>query len=234
MQTLLTFISSADQCQYLPDQEWRFEYHIVADATASEYGDRLRAGWRRFGFSLFRPACDHCTQCHSLRVPVATFRPDRSQRRAWTSNNGAVTLSIGTPSDGRENRALYDKFHSHQHETKGWSDGASDYHEMFVANPFPTEEWRYTIEGRLIGVGYVDRVPDGLSLIYFFHDPDERARSIGTFNILTALDVARRAGLRFVYLGYYVKGCRSLEYKGRFQPNETLSRGKVWVPFLNR
>ena len=234
MQTLLTFISSADQCQYLPDQEWRFEYHIVADATAGEYGDRLRAGWRRFGFSLFRPACDQCTRCHSLRVPVATFRPDRSQRRAWTGNSDAVTLSIGTPSDGRENRALYDKFHLHQHETQGWSEGASDYHEMFVANPFPTEEWRYTIDGRLIGVGYVDRVRDGLSLIYFFHDPDERARSIGTFNVLTALDVARRAGLRFVYLGYYVEGCRSLEYKGRFQPNETLSGGKMWVPFLKR
>jgi arginine-tRNA-protein transferase len=233
MHTLMTFVSDADRCQYLSDQQWRFEYEIVASATASEYGDRLRNGWRRFGYSLFRPVCDACTRCQSVRVPVAGFSPDRSQRRARKANRDTLLL-VTEPSESLEKRQLFDEFHAYQHESKGWSHGSSDYHEMFVANPLPTEEWCYRVDGRLVGVGYVDRVPDGLSLIYFFHDPRSRDRSLGTFNILTAIDVARAAGLPYVYLGYYVDGCRSLEYKGRFRPNEALRPDGSWQTFLTR
>jgi leucyl-tRNA---protein transferase len=234
MHTLMTFVSEADRCQYLSDQQWRFEYEIVASATPSEYGDRLRNGWRRFGYSLFRPVCDTCMRCQSVRVPVSSFTPDRSQRRAWKANDGTTTLTIGEPSETAEKRQLFDDFHRYQHDSKGWSNGTSDYQEMFVANPFPTEEWCYRIAGRLVGVGYVDRVPDGLSLIYFFHDPQSRDRSLGTFNILRAIEVARAAMLPNVYLGYYVEGCRSLEYKGRFRPNESLRLDGSWQPFLTR
>lgn len=232
MQTLMTFVSQADRCQYLADQQWRFEYEIVAEATPAEYADRLRNGWRRFGYSLFRPVCDHCSRCRSVRVPVASFKPDRSQRRAWKANAGQVALHIGEPAETDEKRSLFEAFHDYQHVAKGWSNGASDYEEMFVANPFPTEEWRYRLGPRLVGVGYVDRVPDGLSLIYYFHDPESRERSLGTYNILVAIDIARKAGLPYVYLGYYVEGCRSLEYKGRFQPNEALQPDGQWRTFL--
>ena len=91
---------------------------------------------------------------------------------------------------------------------------------MFVRNPFPTEEWNYRIGGRLVGVGYVDVLSQGLSAIYFFHDPQEHKRSLGTVNILHIIEAARQRGLPHVYLGYYVKGCRSLEYKTRFRPHE--------------
>jgi arginine-tRNA-protein transferase len=104
---------------------------------------------------------------------------------------------------------------------------------VFVANPFATEEWRYWIDGRLVAVGYVDVLSDGLSAIYFFYDPDERRRSLGTFNVLSIIESARRRGLRWAYLGYYVRGCRSLEYKGLFRPNEVLGSDGAWAPFLS-
>ncbi len=98
-------------------------------------------------------------------------------------------------------------------------------------NPFVTQEWCYYLGEKLVGVGYVDRVPEGLSAIYFFHDPEERQRSLGTFNVLSAVRQAAAWELPHVYLGYYVEGCRSLEYKARFRPNEVIGAGGEWEPF---
>ena len=98
--------------------------------------------------------------------------------------------------------------------------------------PFPIEEWCYYIGDRLLGVGYVDRLPEGLSAIYFFYDPQESHRSLGTFNVLSILREARTSGVPYVYLGYYVEGCRSLEYKARFRPNEILDTDGTWPAFL--
>ena len=101
---------------------------------------------------------------------------------------------------------------------------------MFLTNPFPTEEWSYWVDDKLVGVGYVDALPEGLSAIYYYHEPTEHSRSLGTFNILKIIEAARQRGLPHVYLGYYVKGCRSLEYKARFRPNEILFDGR-WTSF---
>ena len=112
-----------------------------------------------------------------------------------------------------------------------WPLETADYDEMFVDNPFPTEEWCYFLGDQLVAVGYVDRLPDGLSAIYFFYDPAERHRALGTFNILALIAAARERGLPHLYLGYYVAGCRSLEYKARFGPSEILVSSGEWVPF---
>jgi arginine-tRNA-protein transferase len=235
MTSLLVYTPPPSRCGYLPDRNWQLTYEYVADLASDEYQERLRAGWRRFGFSLFRPTCPACTMCRSLRVPVATFRPDRSQRRAAAVNDDEITLVVGSPSVSRDKLDLYDRFHAFQHEHVGWPDHgrerAADYIESFVENPFPTEEWCYFLGDKLVGVGYVDALPEGLSGIYFYHDPEERRRSLGTYNVLRVLREAAARGVPYVYLGYYVDGCRSLEYKGRFRPNEVLTKAG-WRPFL--
>jgi arginine-tRNA-protein transferase len=219
------------RCEYLPDQTARLEYLRVERMTAGEYAEWLRRGWRRFGQVMFRPACAACRQCQSLRVPVASFAPHRTQRRVWKNNVDAVTLAIGEPSPSAGVRELYDRFHWYQQGAKGWPAPQEDGLDGFFPNPFPIEEWRYSVDERLVGVGYVDALPGALSAIYFFYDPDERRRSLGTFNVLSIVEQARRRGLPFVYLGYYVEGCRSLEYKGRFGPNEVLRPDGTWTPF---
>jgi arginine-tRNA-protein transferase len=235
MQSLLVYSSPPGPCGYLPDQTWQLTYELVAGMSAGEYQARLLAGWRRFGHSLFRPACPSCTACRSLRVPVAAFRPDRSQRRALAANAGDVVIRIGTPSATRAKLELHDRYHAFQQSHRGWPEHApidpATYAESFLENPIPTQEWCYYLRGKLVGVGYVDRVPAGLSAIYFIHDPDERSRSLGTFNVLSLIQKAREWRLPHVYLGYYVAGCSSLEYKARFRPNEVLGADGAWTAF---
>jgi leucyl-tRNA---protein transferase len=234
MHSLAVVTVPPSPCGYLPGRDWQLTYEFVAEMTAAEYQDRMRAGWRRFGHSLFRPACPTCRECRSLRVPTDTFRPDRSQRRALAANDGEVALTVGVPAVARANLDLYDRFHAFQHQHKGWPDRGpedpGDYAEAFVDNPFPVEEWRYQVGGELVGVGYVDPVPAGLSAVYFFHDPEHRDRSLGTYNVLCVIREAARRGLPHAYLGYHVAGCRSLEYKARFRPHEVLGDDGEWRP----
>ena len=236
MQVQYSYVSPPSRCGYLPDQTWSLRYEVMRTLSGDEFGGLLQLGWRRFGAALFRPECAACRRCLSLRVPVGTFKPDRSQKRAWKANAEVLTLTIGEPSVSRAKLELHDKFHAYQSDAKGWPEhgpkDAAGYEDSFVNNPFPTEEWCYWLGEQLIGVGYVDPVPVGLSAIYFFYDPDVRGRSLGTFNVLSVLAEAKKRDLPQVYLGYFVEGCASLEYKARFRPNEVREPDRgAWVAF---
>jgi len=235
METVFRYLAPPTRCGYLPDQVWRLEYEQVSALTAGEYMERMRQGWRRFGGMLFRPRCPACSACRSLRVLVEQFRPDRSQRRNRQLNENVVQVHIGRPSVTRAKLDLYDRFHAFQTDLKGWPEhepkDADDYARSFVENPFATLEWCYTIEDRLVGVGYVDDLPGGLSAIYFFYDPEERERGLGTWNVLSIIEHARQRGIPHVYLGYYVADCGSMAYKARFGPNQVRESDGVWRDF---
>lgn len=145
MHSLLTFNTPPSTCSYLAEETTSLRYDIVAELSAEEYQIKLLEGWRRFGHSLFRPACQSCRKCQSLRIPVDEFRPDRSQRRAWAANEREIRLAIGTPAATREKLDLYDRYHAAQTERIGWPahapKDADDYIESFVENPFASEEW---------------------------------------------------------------------------------------------
>jgi arginine-tRNA-protein transferase len=235
MESFRRFIASPSPCGYLPDEWWRLEYELVLQATPADYMARMLQGWRRFGDTFFRPRCLTCRACRSLRVLVDRFRPDRSQRRCGKLNEGTVRLSVGRPSVTRAKLRLYDRYHAYQADAKGWPEhpakDAESYARSFVDNPFPTQEWCYYLDDRLVGVGYVDDLPGGLSAIYFVYDPDERHRSLGTWNILNLIEHARGRGVPHVYLGYYVPGCASMAYKTRFVPNQLLGEDGQWRDF---
>lgn len=233
MVSLQTVTTAPHACSYLPDQTARLRYVFVAALSPEEYGELMLAGWRRFGRAVFRPVCEACAACRPIRVDVAAFRPNSSQKRAAKANDGAVELRVGAPSVTAEKLALYDLFHDFQHDHQGWPDrgpkSADDYAEAFVDQPFAVQEWCYYRGDRLVGVGYVDALPVGLSAIYFFYDPAERAHSLGTYNVLRLLAAAADRGDAYAYLGYHVEGCRSLEYKANFRPFERLDGGKNWL-----
>jgi arginine-tRNA-protein transferase len=259
MESLFRYVAAPSRCGYLPEKDWSLEYEYVGALTPAEYLQRMLDGWRRFGMMLFRPACDGCRECRALRVAAAHFRPDRSQRRARAANRGAVEMRIGRPGVSRDKLALYDRYHDCQADARGWPQhparDAASYAESFVHQPFAVEEWCYYLGGRLVGVGYVDHLPTapaaaaidarddaglapadgllagGLSAIYFFYDPDERGRSLGTYNVLCLIEEAVRRGLPYVYLGYFVEGCRSMAYKARFAPNEVRGANGRWQTF---
>jgi arginine-tRNA-protein transferase len=190
-----------------------------------------------------------------VRVDVARFRPNRSQRRVRKHNEGLIELRRGTPSVNRAKLALYDRYHAYQSDARGWpqhpAKDVASYASSFVENPFPIEEWCYFLKGRLVGVGYVDHLPavpdpsgrrplalagqeplaGGLSAIYFFYDPRDRALSLGIWNVLSLIEEAGRQGLPCVYLGYYVAGCQSMEYKVHFVPNQLRGPDGSWRDF---
>jgi len=231
MESALSFLATASPCEYLPDRIWRLRYEMRPHLQPADYQQRLQQGWRRFGDVMFRPECPACRMCQSLRVPAATFRPDASQRRTWRRNQEDVTVRVGPPSLSADRLDLWTRFHRHGYETKGWPAETGDDPGMLLENPFRTEEWTYYVGDRLITVAYVDALPEALSAIYCYYDPTERARSPGTFNILSLLAAARERGIPHVYLGYYVAGCRSMEYKRKFRPSEVLRPDGTWAPF---
>jgi leucyl-tRNA---protein transferase len=247
MQSLFRYVTAPHPCSYLPDQTQRMEYEYVAALTPTEYLQRMHEGWRRFGTMLFHPVCEACQACQAIRVCASDFRPDRSQKRVRKVNEGEVRLRIGEPAVTKGKLALYDRYHAFQSEAKGWPEhpacDVSGYVGSFVHHPFAVEEWCYYVGTKLVGVGYVDHLPGadagriplnhepaagGLSAIYFYYDPEERGRSLGTWNVLCLIDEARRRGLPYVYLGYYVAGCQSMAYKMRFQPNQLRQPDGTW------
>jgi arginine-tRNA-protein transferase len=235
METLFQYVAPPSRCGYLPDRLWSLEYEMLAGMTPADYQERLLTGWRRFGSMVFRPRCPSCTACRSLRVLVDRFRPNRSQRRAQKRNQGEVVLRIGPPEISRAKLRLYDAYHAFQAEHKGWplhpARDVDSYFESFANNPFPTEEWCYYLKERLVGVGYVDVLPAGMSAIYFFSDPAERDRSLGTWNVLSIIAECAARRLPHLYLGYYVADCGSLAYKGNFSPNQVLGPDGTWLDF---
>lgn len=102
------------------DRLWSLEYEVVARLSAEEYSERMLHGWRRFGMAMFHPQCQTCQACQALRVDVARFQPNRSQRRAEKLNEGQIELVIGTPRVTRSKLRLYDRFHQFQVGSKGW------------------------------------------------------------------------------------------------------------------
>ena len=231
MISLYTFTAPPSPCGYLPGRDATMRYRVVGAMSADEYAAQLADGWRHFGHSLFRPECASCSACQSLRVDVGRFRMSDSQRRAWKANRD-MTLTVGQPCVTDEKLALYDRFHAAQAEAVGWPsrgpEEVNNYEHSFCDNPFPVEEWCYTVGEKLVGVGIVDILPCGPSAVYFYHDPDERKRSLGTYNVLKVIERAATDLSPHAYLGYFVEGCRSMEYKARFRPHELLIGGK-WV-----
>lgn len=233
----LRYLPPATPCHYLPEQLWRLEYVLAEKLSRSQFGELVQKGWRRFGTILFRPRCPSCTACQPIRVVVDRFKPDRSQRRVHKAN-AETRIEIGAPRIDDERLSLYERHHRHHAEQKGWPEPESDrgvqHINSIVNGPLPVSEWAYYRDDRLVAISYIDNLADGFSGIYFFHDPEHRQLSLGNWICLSLIEEAARQKLPYVYLGYYISGCRSMEYKGKFAPNQVLSADGGWVEFCDR
>lgn len=230
MATLLEHsIEPERECSYLPEQRASLEHRVMKDVTPEEYEQLLVRGWRRFGPTYFRPACAACTECVSLRLPTATFRPNRSQRRARAAC-AHLRVEVGRPRVDEERLVLYRAWHAERERTREWDSSPLGAREYFFQFAFPhpcAREVAYyddTAEGgpRLVGLGICDELPHAWSAVYFFYDPAYARHSLGTANVVFQVELARARGIEHVYLGYRVQGCASLRYKGHFGPHELL------------
>lgn len=196
----------------------------MTGVSPAELERLLERGWRRFGPVYFRPVCESCTECVSVRVPLEDFAPSPNLRR--TAKRGAhLRLEVSVPVIDAQRLALYGRWHKGREEERGWKSDSlgADAYAMQFGFPHPSvREFSYWDGEVLVAVGIADLTPSALSAVYCYHDPDRGHLSLGTLNVLRSAGWARAQGLRHLYLGYRVEECQSLRYKGRFLPQERL------------
>ena len=228
MQLELYKIDHGD-CPYLPDRNWVTHSFRAESIPESLYEDMLAAGWRRSGTDFYQNHCPECECCTPTRVPVRRFRPSSSQRRVLR-RNADVTLEVVDPSADDETLELYQRYVRARHTPVAPDPGeemtGAQLERFLVRSAVDTRAMQYRVSGKLVGVGWVDNLPDGLSSVYFAFDPDEGRRSLGTYSLLCEIDLARSLGRRWLYLGFYVPGSPKMEYKGAFRPREFAVRGR--------
>lgn len=227
------------RCSYVPTETASLSYRISSGMPGPVFAELLRRGWRRHGVHLFRPGCPACLKCRSIRVDVENFAPSHSQRRC-RRRNAPVEVILEAPTVTAQHVALYNAWHADMSARRGWplqQLTAEEYAESFLAGSWEfAREMRYLEAGRLVGVGLVDVVDEALSSVYFYHAPDWRPRGPGTFSALCEIDLCRRSGRRWCYLGYWIAECPSMAYKNRFRPHEILEsyvaehQEPVWRP----
>ena len=242
------YVTAPQPCPYL---DGRLERKLFT-ALSGEGSERLnnslsRQGFRRSQNVLYRPACAECTACMSARIRVADFSPSRNQRRVGRRNADLVRIAT-SPWATEEQFALFRRYLDHRHADGGMADmDIFEFAAMIEETPVRSRVIEYRRphhpgprrrglpgpdDSDLIAVCLTDVLDDGVSLVYSFYEPDDEALSLGTHMILDHVEIARAAGLDYVYLGYWVPGSRKMDYKARFTALDIFKSG-AWQPIGN-
>lgn len=228
------YLTAPSPCPYLPGREERKVFTHLIGRRATAFNDTLtQSGFRRSQTIAYRPACETCRACVSVRVCVGDFRLTRSFRRVLERNRDVVGAAL-PPQPSSEQFSLFRTYLDQRHTNGGMADmSILDYSMMIEDTHVETRLVEYRrrgfdgsmpgrAAGALLGVALTDMLADGLSMVYSFYEPGEGRRSLGTFMILDHIERARRLGLPHLYLGYWVQGSRKMAYKARFLPQERL------------
>ena len=230
------YLTAPAPCPYLPGRVERKVFARLTGSLAQPLNEALtHSGFRRSQMIAYRPACEGCNSCVSVRIVADDFEVSRGQKRILKRNGDLLRREV-LPEATREQFALLRTYLDSRHAGGGMSDmGLFDYVAMVEETPVETHlvEYRRTNEdgtaGALMACALTDVLRDGLSMVYSFFHPGEDARSLGTQMILDHIAAARDRGLAYVYLGYWIRGSEKMDYKSRFQPMEALT-ASGWVP----
>ena len=236
------YLTAPSPCPYLPGRAERKVFtHLVGDRAAALNDILTQGGFRRSQNIAYRPACEGCRACISVRTVVDRFDMTRSFRRTLRQNSDIIGAEMPA-SPTSEQYSLFRDYLDERHAEGGMADmTVVDYAMMVGDSHVDTTVVEYRFrgpdsgitgrgEGPLVATALTDVLGDGLSMVYSFFDPRYADRSLGTFMILDHISRARKLGLPYVYLGYWVDGSRKMGYKRRFQPQEHLmARGWVRV-----
>ena len=228
------YLTAPSPCPYLAGQEERKVFTHLVGERAGELNDLLtHGGFRRSQSIAYRPACETCRACVSVRVVAADFKPSRTMRRI-AERNADVIGDMRTPTPTSEQYSVFRAYLDARHRDGGMADmTVLDYAMMIEDSHVDTRLVEYRrrgpdsgINGRgtgqLLAVALTDVLSDGLSMVYSFFDPDAGERSLGTAHDPRPYRARQSMGLQYVYLGYWVPGSRKMDYKGRFLPQERL------------
>lgn len=224
-------------CSYLPGLQARSQ--VIDPATPMLpvlFRQLLHHGFRRSGHMIYRPACDHCQACIPVRLDTGQFTPDRSQRRAW-KHHQSLEVNLRPTRFDAEHFALYRRYQQLRHDdpSQDEDDDYESYNNYLLCSPVESvlAEFREPSgspeAGRLRMVSLIDLQQDSLSAVYTFYDPEVPGSSYGVFNVLWQIRLCRQLHLPWLFLGYYIRDCRKMSYKQRYQPAQGLYQGE-WLP----
>lgn len=230
------YVTAPQPCPYLEDRMERKLFTALQGDQAQRLNDALsKQGFRRSQNVLYRPSCADCSACLSARIRVADFVPSRTQKKIM-KKAAHLRRNATSPWATEEQFALFRRYLDARHADGGMADmDVFEFAAMIEETPIKSRVIEYTRpaeSGRrrlLTAVCLTDVFDDGLSMVYSFYDPDMTEMSLGTFAILDHIDIAREAGLPYVYLGYWVPGSRKMGYKAGFSALEIYKHGE-WQP----
>ena len=219
------YLTAPAPCPYLPGREERKVFtHLVGRRAAGLNDTLTQSGFRRSQTIAYRPACEACRRCVSVRVVTADFMLSRNLRRVARRNED-VLVTAHAPRATAEQYRLFCAYVGDRHHDGGMADmGFADYQLMVEDSHVETRLFEYRLKGcgRLVACCLTDSLSDGLSMVYSFYEPQFVERSLGVYMILEHISRAKAAGLEHLYLGYWVEGSAKMDYKSRFLPQERL------------
>lgn len=227
--SLPLFRSDPHPCPYLPGRMAEDLFTVESRLEPARYKLMMDHGFRRSGRVVYRPACDGCSECVPIRVPVSEFAPSKSQRRV-IRRNADIRVECGPPKSGDRKWSIFVEYLRYQHDGT-MSEDREGFEQFLYASPTDTLEMTYYAGRRIVGVGLVDVGPTVMSSVYFYFDPGMARRSLGVFGATCEIDECRRRGLRHWYMGYYVRDCSRMSYKAAFRPCELLGPDGRWRRF---
>ena len=221
VQKLGFYATPAHDCNYLEGKE---AVTLFADPGFPKnprlYAALADCGFRRSGEHLYIPHCPSCNSCIPVRIPVADFIPTRNQLRTWRRNRD-LTISRCPAEFRQEHFALYQRYLSSRHRGGGMDNPAPENYMSFLTAPWcETLFYEMRLGETLVCVAVADQMDNALSAVYTFFDPDYARLSPGKFAILHEIAEARKMGLQWLYLGYWIEECRKMRYKQEYRPLE--------------
>lgn len=229
MDRLQFYLTQESPCAYLPDRD---SANVVPDPavplTAALYDRLIERGFRRSGDHVYRPHCPHCSACVPLRVPVQTYTPRRTDRRLLKANHDIVTRSLPAAFE-EEHFELYRRYQSHRHPGGGMEDPEPEDYMGFLSSEWSRTRFaEFRRDDELLAIAVFDIVRDGLSAVYTFFDPAQEQRALGRHAVLWEITEAKKMGLEYLYLGFWIAASPKMAYKIDYQPAEGLINER-WV-----
>jgi arginine-tRNA-protein transferase len=220
----------AEECPYLPGLVSQYRAFAAAQIDPEAYHELMNAGFRRSGRMVYQPICGGCAACVPIRVPVENFEASKSQRRCFR-RNADLKITVGKPQASDEKFSLYQRYRADWHATTEPARGAEreGFESFLYESPVRSIEFVYRLPtDEIVGVGICDVCSESLSSVYFYFDPAQAKRGLGTFSALFEIDYARQARIPYWYAGFHVAGCAAMEYKAAFRPHQFLGADGVW------